>query len=239
MEQGPEGDEISARPWRFPDFSTGPLVSGVHAHICHPGKVGIRKERMITPNVTVARPRDTPNNPRLFLGCLLIDICILPWPKEPRPQGTKIQLQVLLFRSEQTIPPIVLKSFSFMLYFNDSPYESGRSPERGDILSVIDKIRYMPYNVFWEVTIMYNYGKCEICDTALEEKSIQQDFWIKDKLVVIEKVPAGVCPQCGEKVVKAEVGEHIAELLKDSNRINKAPTISVPFIRYEAETAPA
>jgi len=83
---------------------------------------------------------------------------------------------------------------------------------------------------------VYNYGKCEICNTPLEEKSIQQDFWIKDKLVVIDKVPAGVCPQCGEKVVNAEVGEQIAELLKDSNRINKAPTISVPLIKYEVET---
>jgi len=83
---------------------------------------------------------------------------------------------------------------------------------------------------------VYDYGKCEICDTPLEEKNIQQDFWIKDKLVVIEKVPAGVCPQCGEKVVNAEVGEHIADLLKDINRISKAPTISVPLIKYEPET---
>ena len=85
---------------------------------------------------------------------------------------------------------------------------------------------------------MYDYGKCEICDTPLEEKNIQQDFWIKEKLVVIERVPAGVCPQCGEKVVNAEVGEHIADLLKDTNRISKAPTISVPLIKYEPETVP-
>ena len=83
---------------------------------------------------------------------------------------------------------------------------------------------------------MYNYGKCEICNTPLEEKIIQQDFWIKERLVVIEKVPAGVCPQCGEKIVNAEVGEQIAALLKDSSRINKAPTISVPLIKYEVET---
>lgn len=83
---------------------------------------------------------------------------------------------------------------------------------------------------------MYDYGKCELCNNPLEEKNIRQDFWIKDKLVVIEKVPAGVCPQCGEKVVNAEVGEHIAELLKDSNRINQAPTIPVPLIKYEVET---
>lgn len=83
---------------------------------------------------------------------------------------------------------------------------------------------------------MYNYGKCEICNTPLVEKNIKQDFWIKDKLVIIEKVPAGVCPQCGEKVVNAEVGEHIAELLKDNSRINTATTISVPLIKYEVET---
>jgi len=83
---------------------------------------------------------------------------------------------------------------------------------------------------------MYNYGECEICNTPLQERNIQQDFWIKGKLVVIENVPAGVCPKCGEKVVNAGVGEHIAGLLKDSERIDKAPTISVPLIKYKAET---
>jgi len=83
---------------------------------------------------------------------------------------------------------------------------------------------------------MYNYGECEICNTPLLGGNIQQGFWIKDKLVVIESVPAGVCPRCGEKVVSAEVGEHIAELLKDSKRMDKAPTISVPLIKYEVAT---
>ena len=83
--------------------------------------------------------------------------------------------------------------------------------------------------------IVYNYGKCEVCNTSLKEKNIHQDFWIKGKLIVIEKVPAGVCPQCGEKVVNAEVGERIAKLLQDSSRINTAPTISVPLIKYEVE----
>jgi len=83
---------------------------------------------------------------------------------------------------------------------------------------------------------MYNYGECEICNTPLQERNIQQDFWLKGKLVVIENVPAGVCPRCGEKVMNAEVGEHIAELLKDSRRIDKSPTISVPLIKYEVAT---
>ena len=80
---------------------------------------------------------------------------------------------------------------------------------------------------------MYDYGKCDVCGTPVVEKIIRQDFWIKDKLIVIEKIPAGVCLQCGEKIVNAEVGEHIAELLKDTDRINKAPTVAVPFIEYE------
>ena len=84
---------------------------------------------------------------------------------------------------------------------------------------------------------MYEYGKCEICNTPLKEKNIQQDFWIKGKLVVIENVPAGVCPKCGAKIVNAEVGEHIAALLEDRNLINKAPTISVPLLKYEVEEA--
>ena len=80
---------------------------------------------------------------------------------------------------------------------------------------------------------MYDYGKCHICNTTIVEKTIQQDFWVKDKLIVIEKIPAGVCPQCGEKIVNAKVGKHIAKLLKDTNRINEAPTISVPLVKYE------
>ena len=51
----------------------------------------------------------------------------------------------------------------------------------------------------------YDYGECEICDTKLIEKRIKQDFWVRGKLVVIDHVPAGVCPQCGAKVVRAEV----------------------------------
>ena len=83
-----------------------------------------------------------------------------------------------------------------------------------------------------EVIKVYDYGKCHVCDTPMVEKTIQQDFWIKNKLIVIEKIPAGVCPQCGEKIVNAEVGKHIAKLIKDSKRIKKAPTISVPLIQY-------
>lgn len=84
---------------------------------------------------------------------------------------------------------------------------------------------------------MYRYGECHLCGEAMEEKRIKQDFWIKGKLIVMEDVPAGVCPQCGEKVVKADVGQQIAALLKDLKHSKKTKTISVPVIKFAGEVA--
>jgi len=81
----------------------------------------------------------------------------------------------------------------------------------------------------------YDYGECEICDAPLQERRVKQDFWIRGKLIIVENVPVGVCPKCGEKVVRAEVGRWIAKLIKDSDRIAKAPKISVPTIKFDAE----
>jgi len=83
----------------------------------------------------------------------------------------------------------------------------------------------------------YDYGECEICNAPMQEKLIKQDFWIRGKLIVVEDVPAGVCPRCGEKVVKADVGQWIAKLIENSERITKAPRISVPAIKFDAVEA--
>jgi YgiT-type zinc finger domain-containing protein len=83
----------------------------------------------------------------------------------------------------------------------------------------------------------YDYGKCHVCGEQIKEKRIKQDFWIKGDLIVIEEVPAGVCPQCGEKVVKADVGRQLATLIENFKRSRKAKTISVPVLRYAKEVA--
>ena len=83
----------------------------------------------------------------------------------------------------------------------------------------------------------YNYGKCDICNTPMQERFIKQDFWIRGELIVVEDVPAGVCPRCGEKIVNAEVGQWIAKLIERSEWIEKAPKISVPTILYKSEHA--
>jgi HTH-type transcriptional regulator/antitoxin MqsA len=83
----------------------------------------------------------------------------------------------------------------------------------------------------------YNYGECHVCGERMRERLVKQDFWVKEQLVVIEDVPAGVCPRCGEKVVRAEVGLQIAALLKGSDRLRRAQTMSVPVISFEKAVA--
>ncbi|HLE62564.1 MAG TPA: YgiT-type zinc finger protein [Pyrinomonadaceae bacterium] len=83
----------------------------------------------------------------------------------------------------------------------------------------------------------YNYGKCHVCGEQMKEKRVNQDFWLKGKLIVIEFVPAGVCPQCGERIVKAEVGRQLATLIENLKRLPKRRTMNVPVLRYEKEVA--
>ncbi len=83
----------------------------------------------------------------------------------------------------------------------------------------------------------YDYGNCHVCGEQMQEKTINQDFWLKGKLIVIESVPAGVCPQCGEKVVKADVGRELATLIGNIRRVPKRKTMAVPVIRYVEEVA--
>jgi YgiT-type zinc finger domain-containing protein len=83
----------------------------------------------------------------------------------------------------------------------------------------------------------YSYGECHVCGERMEEKRIKQGFWVKDKLILIEDIPAGVCMQCGEKVVNAAVGQRIAALMGDAKRLLKARTISIPVIRFAREAA--
>lgn len=83
----------------------------------------------------------------------------------------------------------------------------------------------------------YDYGRCQVCGEHMIEQEIKQDFWIKGNLIVIEGIPAGVCPQCGEKVVRAEIGQRVANLIADSNKVLEARTINVPVISFTEKAA--
>ena len=86
-------------------------------------------------------------------------------------------------------------------------------------------------------TAAYDYGKCHACGEQMQERQINQEFWLKGKLLAIESVPAGVCPQCGEKIVKADVGRQLATLVGNLRRVPTRSTINVPVIRYAKELA--
>ena len=84
-------------------------------------------------------------------------------------------------------------------------------------------------------TDTYDYGECDVCGTPMQAQHIKQDFWVRGELIVLDNVPAGVCPQCGAKIVNAAVGRHIAEVLGNTERIATAPRIAVPVIRLDTE----
>lgn len=81
----------------------------------------------------------------------------------------------------------------------------------------------------------YDYGECVICGTRMQERLIKQDFWLQGELIIVEDVPAGVCPRCGEKVVKADVGRLILKIIENSERIARSPKISVPAVKFDAK----
>ncbi len=81
--------------------------------------------------------------------------------------------------------------------------------------------------------VSHDYGKCHVCGELMVERQIKQDFWVKGDLIVIEDIPAGVCPKCGEKIVKADVGHQIAALLSESGRPQPIRSINVPVIQFK------
>ena len=80
----------------------------------------------------------------------------------------------------------------------------------------------------------YDFGACHNCGAAMVTHTIQQSFWIKGQLIVVENVPAGVCPQCGEKIVNAETGLQLAATLAKPDAMNVTRTINVPVVSLKA-----
>ena len=84
---------------------------------------------------------------------------------------------------------------------------------------------------------MYDYGECQVCGAPMAERRVKQEFWVKGKLMVIEGVPAGVCAQCGERIVKADVGRSLAELVVNAKRLRRRRMMSVPVVRFARNVA--
>jgi len=69
------------------------------------------------------------------------------------------------------------------------------------------------------------YGDCYYCGGEVLEREVELDFRWGGRLFIIERVPTGVCQQCGEKFFTAAVSEEFDRLVK-SARIDR--TVEVP-----------
>ena len=68
--------------------------------------------------------------------------------------------------------------------------------------------------------------KCDICSGPMVEKEVT--YWIEmdDRLFVVEKVPAKVCVQCGERLYSAETVERLQKTVwghKEPTRVIETP----------------
>ena len=73
---------------------------------------------------------------------------------------------------------------------------------------------------------MHKFGDCSFCGGEVKEGRVEMDYRYKGKLYIFQNVPAGVCQQCGEKYLTAEVAKKIEHSIKTKEKWDK--TIAVP-----------
>jgi YgiT-type zinc finger domain-containing protein len=73
---------------------------------------------------------------------------------------------------------------------------------------------------------MSKYGDCSFCDGEVKEELVELDYRYKGKLYVFRNVPVGVCQQCGERYLKADIAKAIEKDIKTRKKWEE--TISVP-----------
>lgn len=79
------------------------------------------------------------------------------------------------------------------------------------------------------------HEKCFFCKGNMKKKKIAVDYWWKGELVIIEKVPAWICTQCGEEVFEGPVAEKMEKVAKTKTR---RKTLVVPVKSYDQAGSP-
>jgi YgiT-type zinc finger domain-containing protein len=72
------------------------------------------------------------------------------------------------------------------------------------------------------------YGDCIYCGGEVEERTGRLDYRFHGQLYIVENVTMGVCRQCGEKFLTAEMVDRLHQLLSTS--IGPLPTLPVPVL---------
>ena len=69
--------------------------------------------------------------------------------------------------------------------------------------------------------------KCPICGGVMENKKITYPQEYKGRIVILENVPAEVCRQCGEVLLKPDVLKKVQELVWSETKPKRTAQVPV------------
>ena len=75
---------------------------------------------------------------------------------------------------------------------------------------------------------MTPYDDCVYCGGKVDEKRQSLDYRYHGQLFIIENVVVGICSQCGEKFLKAEVAKKLEKLASSPQSLLKS--VAVPVV---------
>jgi len=79
---------------------------------------------------------------------------------------------------------------------------------------------------------MIPYDDCRYCGGEVEERLQRLDYRYHGQLFLVENVAVGVCKQCGEKFLKAQVAKQVEAAVSSA----KVPvtTVAIPVVRVSS-----
>jgi YgiT-type zinc finger domain-containing protein len=81
----------------------------------------------------------------------------------------------------------------------------------------------------------HEYSDCFYCGGRVIARCARREVRWKDRLLVFENVPMGICAQCGERVITPEVAKSLDRLLAGGKKPTK--TIRVPVYEFTSSAA--
>ncbi|MDZ7289336.1 MAG: type II toxin-antitoxin system MqsA family antitoxin [candidate division KSB1 bacterium] len=77
---------------------------------------------------------------------------------------------------------------------------------------------------------MHKYADCSFCGGEVKEKALELDYRYRGQLFIFEDVPVGVCQQCAEKYLTAEIAKKLEQRIRSNKEWRK--TVSVPVENF-------
>ena len=79
------------------------------------------------------------------------------------------------------------------------------------------------------------YDNCEYCAGKVKERKVRVDHRWKGTLIIVEKVPVGVCTRCGERYYGSVVLHQLDRIAK--GKVGSVRRIQVPIADYSRAVA--